>query len=252
MTQHIADNHDALLDYLYEEGDPAERLKIAQHLQECAPCSVAVLEFQNVRGMLRDWTPPAADLGFRVVRDGEALTPLASAAPQPPREWWRAWTPLAHHGRWVQAAAAVLLFAAGMAVSQLNMGYSDGALTVRFRPAAASLMMPSANARTASIALPSETPAGFNSAVQPLASGATPQRVSTDADVEHEQMLQLMRRMIDQSEQRQQRELALRLSQVASEVDTQHQADLLQIQQSMGQQQDQLMNYLVRTSGGPK
>jgi anti-sigma factor RsiW len=40
---HIADDHDALLDYLYEEGDPAERLKVAKHLQECAACSVAVL-----------------------------------------------------------------------------------------------------------------------------------------------------------------------------------------------------------------
>ena len=71
MTMHIADNHDALLDYLYEEGDPAERLKIAQHLQECAECSVAVLEFQNVRGMLRDWTPPQANLGFKIVQDTE-------------------------------------------------------------------------------------------------------------------------------------------------------------------------------------
>ena len=62
---HIADNHEALLDYLYEEGDPAERLTIAKHLQECAACSVAVLEFQNVRGMLGDWTPPAAELGFQ-------------------------------------------------------------------------------------------------------------------------------------------------------------------------------------------
>ena len=33
---HIADNQDALLDYLYDEGDPAERLAIATHLQECA------------------------------------------------------------------------------------------------------------------------------------------------------------------------------------------------------------------------
>jgi hypothetical protein len=57
--------------------------------------------------------------------------------------------------------------------------------------------------------------------------------------------------MIDQSEQRQQRELALRVSQVAREVDTQHQADLLQIQQNVGQTQD-LMEYLVRTSGGVK
>ena len=57
------------LDYLYEEGDPAERLTIAKHLQECAACAVAVLEFQNVRGMLSDWTPPASQLGFRMVQD---------------------------------------------------------------------------------------------------------------------------------------------------------------------------------------
>ena len=75
---HIADNQDALLDYLYEEGDPAERLAIAQHLQECAPCSVAVLELQNVRGMLKDWTPPAAQLGFRVVQDGDSRRARAS------------------------------------------------------------------------------------------------------------------------------------------------------------------------------
>ncbi len=57
--------------------------------------------------------------------------------------------------------------------------------------------------------------------------------------------------MIEQSEIRQQRELALRLSQVAREVDTQHQADLLRIQQDFGDQQN-LMEYLVRTSGGVK
>ena len=68
--------------------------------------------------------------------------------------------------------------------------------------------------------------------------------------------------MIEQSEVRQQRELALRLSQVAREVDTQHRADLLRIQQNLGQfemqtgaqidQQQQMMDYLVRTSGGVK
>ena len=57
--------------------------------------------------------------------------------------------------------------------------------------------------------------------------------------------------MIDESETRQQRELALRLSQVAGEVDTQHQADLLRIQQNLGQQQE-IMDYLVRTSGGAR
>ena len=72
------------------------------------------------------------------------------------------------------------------------------------------------------------------------------------SSIDTERLLQRVRAMIDQSEQRQQRELALRLSQVAREVDTQHQADLLRVQQDFGQQQEATMEYLVRTSGGTK
>ena len=83
--------------------------------------------------------------------------------------------------------------------------------------------------------------------------GVAPQPVPTDRyPVDTEVLLQRVRSMIDQSEQRQQRELALRLSQVTREVDTQHQADLLRIQQDFGHQQEATMDYLVRTSGGAK
>jgi hypothetical protein len=241
--QHITDNHDALLDYLYEEGDPAERLKIAEHLQECAPCSIAVLEFQNVRGMLRDWTPPAAELGFRVVRDRD--TSPGPTEPEPargPSSW--GWIPSVHQPRWAQAAAAVLLFAAGMVVSQVRMNYSDGALTVRVGTAESSPIAQTARATT-DIFLPPQNLVPVNITNDaPVVQGASA--------MDTEQLLQRVRAMIDQSEQRQQRELALRISQVATEEHTQHQADLLRIQQNMGQQQDDFMNYLVRTSGGPK
>jgi anti-sigma factor RsiW len=242
MTQHITDNHDALLDYLYEEGDPAERLRIAKHLQECASCSVAVLEFQNVRGMLSDWTPPAADLGFRMVRDeGTSLDARMSRAPR----GWRAWVPATPAGNWAQAAAAVVLFAAGMAVSQLSMHYNDGALTVRVRSAEIAAPAERAGA-PADIFLPTQEATVTSVAAPPVA--ASPVVASRAAEpIDTEQLMQRVRAMIDQSEQRQQRELALRLSQVASEVDTQHQADLLRIQQNLGQQQDDFMNYLVRT-----
>jgi hypothetical protein len=83
--------------------------------------------------------------------------------------------------------------------------------------------------------------------------GVAPQPVPADRDpMDTELLLQRVRAMIDQSEQRQQRELALRLSQVTREVDTQHQADLLRIQQDFGHQQEATMDYLVRTSGGAK
>jgi anti-sigma factor RsiW len=227
---HIADNHDALLDYLYEEGEPAERLKIAKHLQECAACSVAVLEFQSVRGMLRGWTPPSADLGFRIVQDAPGLVP-PPVKPAP-----------SAYRYMLQAAAAVVLFAAGLAVSQIRVDYRDG--VVMFRTSAA---VPSATVRSSSITLPPQ-----NVDVDALVEQVRARLGAGNApSIDTEQLLQRVRAMIDQSEQRQQRELALRLSQVASEVETQHQADLLRIQQSFGQTQE-MMDYLVRTSGGAK
>src|SRR5688572_13618026 len=97
---HITDNHDALLDYLYEEGDPAERLTIAKHLQECAACAVAVLEFQNVRGMLSDWKPPASQHGFRMVQDASpsatVTSPSATVDQGARGGWWRGWGPATH------------------------------------------------------------------------------------------------------------------------------------------------------------
>ncbi len=243
---HIADNHEALLDYLYEEGDPAERVKIARHLQTCATCSVAVLEFQTVRGMLSEWRPPASQLGFRIVQDQPAQSPTV-------RHPW--WAPSSRLGAWAQAAAAVLLFAAGVAVSQLNFNYANGALTIGTRPT--EMTVPAI--RNASIELVPE--AGSEPVVPDGSQPASPANASnTNTDVE--QLLQRVRSMIEQSEIRQQRELALRLSQVAREVDTQHRADLLRIQQNLGQfemqtgaqidQQRQMMDYLVRTSGGVK
>jgi anti-sigma factor RsiW len=233
---HIADNHDALLDYLYEEGDAAERLAVATHLQECASCSVAVLEFQNVRGMLSGWTPPAAALGFRIVRDG------SSEAPPPARHGWRrAWSPRGL----AQAAAAIVVFAAGMAVSQLDVNYGDGALTVRTQSVAP-------NVRTTSITLPAQAGAGQSVSPDELERLRSLLDSGDPSPLDTERLLQRVRAMIDQSEQRQQRELALRLSQVAREVDTQHRADLLKIQQDFGQQQEATMEYLVQTSGGVK
>jgi hypothetical protein len=252
---HIADNQDALLDYLYEEGDPAERLKIAMHVQECAECSVAVLELQNVRGMLSDWTPPDARLGFRIVQDASLSAPVqSSSATVDPRardgrSW--GWGPTTTNKRWqpfLQIAAAMLLFISGMAFSQLDVQYRDGRLIVSFGNAE-----PEMPERTLAdgrdITLPAERVSAQPASAPGPSQGTSGQAVSAE-DVER--LFQRVRAMIDQSEQRQKSELALRLSQVAREVDTQHQADLLRIQQDFGQQQEATMEYLVRTSGGTK
>ena len=243
--KHIADDQDALLDYLYEEGDAAERLTIARHLQDCATCSVAVLELQSVRGMLNEWAPPAAQLGFKVVQEQ-------------PRRVVPAWLATPLRSGWAQAAAAVLLFAAGVGVSQLDVEYGPGTLTVRTRWAAPA--SESAVRRSPPVVAPLAVADVPVSALSVAAVREQPRQSAAATD--DEELLKRVRALIDESELRQRRELALRLSQVASEVDTQHQADLLRIQQNFGQletstgaeiaQQRQLVDYLVRTSGGAK
>jgi hypothetical protein len=252
MNKHITDDQDALLDYLYEEGDPADRLRIAHHLQDCANCSVAVLELQSVRGMLSEWTPPASTLSFRIVSD-EVET---SAQPHVP--WWKP-----GGLSWAQAAVAVILFFSGMAVSQLDMDYAAGTLTVRSRTAvpasAASVASPGASVAPAPVSNPSRD---FATLEQELRSELAALRTGSSAgsQTEPDALLRRVQAMINQSEARQQRELALRLTDVVRDFDTQRRADLLQVQQNFGQlegqtgaevaQQRELLNYLVRTAGG--
>jgi hypothetical protein len=240
---HITDNEETLLDYLYDEGDPAERLRVARHLQECAPCSVAVLELQSVRGLLREWTPPATTLGFKVVQsDGGApsVQDVSSAS--------RGWRLGAGWSTWAQAAAAVLLFVAGMAVSQLRFEYGNGALTVRSRAAEPASVAEAAVAHGGTDIL---LPPTYVSAPE---TSALPRSASAD------EMLRRVKALIDQSESRQQRELALRLSDVVHDFDTQRQADMQRVDQNFGQlegqtgtevaRQRELLNSLVKVSQG--
>ena len=72
------------------------------------------------------------------------------------------------------------------------------------------------------------------------------------------QILAQVRALIDESEQRQQRELALRTAQVVRDFDSQRRVDLAQIQRNFGQiegltgaevrEQRQMLNYLMRVS----
>ena len=243
-------NEEALVDYLYDEGDPAERLKVARHLQDCAACSVAVLELQSVRGLLSEWKPPPMALGFKIVAADEGA-PVAS------RQGWRIG---ARWPAWAQAAAGVFLFAAGVAFSQLHVEFGDGALTVRARSAPPVAMAPLAGditlpAAPVSLVDTSAQSPDLNALQRTLQSDLAPHQGSPTGS---EEVLRRVKAMIDQSEGRQQRELALRLSQLVQDFDTQRRADLLNVEQNFGQlegqtgaevaEQRELLNSLVKVS----
>ena len=98
-------SHELLVTYLYDECDPAERGSIAAHLALCASCAEDVQGLRDARVHLAAWSPPAMPLGFQLTRNqseqpSKVLRPAA---------WWRRPLPA-----WAQAAAAVVIFAAGM------------------------------------------------------------------------------------------------------------------------------------------
>jgi len=87
---------------------------------------------------------------------------------------------------------------------------------------------------------------------------SAPQPASASASAD--EMLRRVQALIDQSESRQRRELALRLQDVMNEFDTQRQADMLRVDQNFGQLEHQtsaetagtraLVNQLVKVSQG--
>jgi hypothetical protein len=82
------------------------------------------------------------------------------------------------------------------------------------------------------------------------------QRVS--GEIDRAALLSQVRSLVDESERRQQRELALRLAQVVQDFDVQRRTDLVRIEQGLGQlesqtgqeaaRQREITNYLVRAS----
>lgn len=77
---------------------------------------------------------------------------------------------------------------------------------------------------------------------------------ATAPTVSDAELLRRVQALIEESEARQRRELALRVAQVVRDVDAQRQADLVRIQRGLGALEGssaadrQLLNYLMRVS----
>ena len=252
-----------LISYLYEEGGDADRAAIGAHVRTCAACREELSSLRSVRADLGRWQPPEADFTVRIVRD-------AAAAPRP---WWR--VPV-----WATSAlAAGLVLAIGAAAANLEIQVGNGAVVVRSgwsKPAATAAAQPGqasvsppaarqalvnagmsqADVRKALDALEVKLRSDFGRISPPAAAGV--QRVSADSDIDRSALLTQVRSLVDESERRQQRELALRLSQVVQDFDAQRRTDLVRIERGFGQiesltgqeaaRQREITNYLVRAS----
>lgn len=249
-------DHDALVSYVYDELTGQDRARLDAHLAVCGGCREELDEMRGVRGQLATWTVPPRELGFAIV-----------SATEHRRVDLRRWTLAAG-----LAAAAVLVLAAAAAIANLDIRYDREGLSVRTgwsrtqtetgsvtapapeaRPSAAAAAETGRPWRDDLAALERRLTAEFASIATPVPSSVT-LRSAGDQTASNAELLRRVRALIEQSELRQQRELALRVAQLARDFDSQRQTDLVRIQQGLGQLEGssavdrQLLNYLVRVS----
>ena len=239
-------DHGALVSYLYDECTLAERRAISAHLVICAACTDELIALGATREQLATWMPPDAQLGFRIAPETAKSNLLR------PARWWRQPMPA-----WAQAAAAILIFATGMTL---------GAVRGVMQPANGGLQGPALARSTTTVATSTATAAPITRAdlvalEQRLHSEISPTRAASQsvaASPGDARILERVRVMIDESEQRQRRELALRSAELVRDFDAQRNVDLARIERTLGQmdgttgvevaQQRQMLNYLMRVS----
>ncbi len=241
-------DREALIAYLYDECEPTERERVEAHLGVCARCADEVAAFRSVRGALDAWTLPEASLGLRVVSDRDTRSTS-----------WRAfaWRP-----GWGLAAAAGVVFTAGLVLGGVEVQYGDGALVLRTRlvdyvrsvAGTAGAAPPAADAPASVEPAPAAAPwrADLVALERQLrreltpAAGAPRPGPATRA-VDHDALLQQLQGLIARSERRQQQERALWLTEFAQELDVQRHADQQQLRRELGALEG-VTDYLVRVS----
>jgi hypothetical protein len=246
---------DRLVGYLYDECSAAERSAVEAHLSRCAICAAELDGLRGVRTHLASWTEPRVDLGFRITRD--PVAPMSH----------RSWTIPA----WAQAAAAVLVLAAGAGLANLQIEYGSGGLTLRTGwGSAPGNVAPTAEAaapKVATVEQLQEVEQRLRAALAsrqsaPPAASLAGSPAARAAAAGSPELAPQIRAIVAESEERQRKEFAFRLAQAVRDLENQRSTDLVRIEQNLrqlegvtGEQvqgQHEMMNYLRRVSSSPR
>ncbi|HZT77790.1 MAG TPA: zf-HC2 domain-containing protein [Vicinamibacterales bacterium] len=245
------DREQTLIAYLYDDIDASERAAFDGHLSECARCRRDLASLGGVRRRLASWEPPQ-------VSSLKAHLSPSGVQPAAIDRWYR------QIPAWAQVAAALLFLGVSAAIANLDVRYDASGLTIRTGwsrpastvaattpPAAINQMHPVSLVNRDDLAALEQRLRGeikTAAAAQPV---RTPSAVDADT-------IRRVRALIDDSEKREERELALRVAQVLRDVTVQRQADLAKIDRNLGLiqnstgveilKQREAVNYLLRVS----
>jgi hypothetical protein len=249
----------ALVTYLYDECEPDDRAAITAHIGVCAVCAAEIAALGSARLQLSSWTAPETDLGFVVVGTEASGRRLKGGwkSPSParaqsravrPGPWFRQPLPA-----WAHVAAACLIFGAG-----LSLGVLRGTMLDRTAPAQIAAVASSARTATVTAGDLSALEQRLRAEMAGLRVVSAGKAATVPTSGNSAEIMTQVRALIEESEQRQQRELALRTAQVVRDFDSQRRVDLAQIQRNFGQiegltgaevrEQRQMLNYLMRVS----
>jgi hypothetical protein len=224
-----------IVGYLYDEVDAAERRAMETHLLTCGDCRGELKDLRSTRARLGSWAPPAPELEFHVVRGAEAPAPRA-------RYW-------SISPAWGLAAAAVLVLSVASAIANVEVKYGPDGLTVRTGAAREmpSPIAPPAAAQGPATAAASDTAVrrelqAIGQRLHDLETAAEARPVLTSAHLSATQappadLLRAVRQLISDSENRQEQELARRISQVLRDVEGARRVDLDRTQRALAEMQ---------------
>ena len=216
----MCDSKELLVSFLYDEIDPAAKRQFQKHLTTCVDCRDELAELGATRAQIATWTPPGADLGFRMVREAESTK----------RRWFE-WSPA-----WGFAAAAVMLLAIGAAIANLDIRYGSGGLVVRTgwnhsvdlaqQSAATNVTPVDWKAQAAQL---DRLDRRLRDLERNTSTRQSPVQNASTVDMSE----QRMREIVGQSETRLQRAFVARLADLTREFDARRQLDLATIDQGM-------------------
>ena len=231
---------ETIVAYLYGEMEADDRSAFDRHLMACAPCRAELADLRGVRSELARWASPEPaghlPLDVAISRFSAATGKTARSIPV-----------------WAQAIAATLLFGVGLGVANLDVSYSGSSgLSIRTgwrHPADVNA------AQTVTAPVPTvQTSVPWTSDLAALerelrgAIDARPAAASTASSTgSDDATLRRVRQLVQDSERRQESELALRVAEAVRELQMQRQADLVKIDRTLGLMQNRTGIEVMRT-----
>jgi len=247
------DDKQTLISYLYGEIDSDSRQVVETHLASCAACAAEVTALGDARADLGLWVPPDVELDFTIVKKSQ----LPPATVLRPARWWNTVPP------WAQAAAAILVLAAGAAIANVQVTSGPEGFSVRtgwMQPASEPPIREASGPRVEG--QDEAWRAALVSLEQQLrteirATREQETRVAARTPVDNA-TIRRVQQLIAEAEQRHERELAMRFVEFTRDLSMQRRADLMNIGRGMVdyegqlQRQRQTINNLIRVSATPQ